>query len=426
MRCQLVSTSRVAVPLTLCSVVVLGACDALDDLLSVDAPSAVSASDLENPAAAGLLVSSVANEFRCTLTHYALASAITGMEFAVAINGAGLIIWDQRVHDTSGFGSQYAQADCGAGGPALYLPLARTRWLADQVLASLGGWSTAEVPEKANYEAEVAAYAGYAYVLFGESMCTVAFDSGPEQTTADAFQLAVDRFDQSLAAGGSDPQILNLARLGKARALLNLDMKPEAEAVAASVPADFVFQLEYSNLDNVTRNKTYEVNHRDDDVTVGEPYRNMTFGGVPDPRVAVTDKGVTGTGTTIEIWTADKYAAADSPIELATWEEAQLIMAEAALEDGRLQDAVDIINALHANVGLPDFASTDPAEILDQIIYERSAELFLEGHHLQDLKRLNIPLDPPPGTNMPFGGSFGDEICFELPAVEFLNNPNIG
>jgi hypothetical protein len=203
-------------------------------------------------------------------------------------------------------------------------------------------------------------------------------------------------------------------------------MKPEAEAVAASVPAGFVFQLEYSNLDNATRNKAYQLNHRDDLVTVGETYRSMSFGGDPDPRVAVTDKGVTGSGTTIPIWTADKYPSPASPIELATWEEAQLIMAEAALADNRLQDAVDIINVLHANVGLGNFASADPAEILDQIIYERAAELFLEGHHLQDLKRLNIPLDPPPGTDLPFGGSYGDEICFELPAIEFLNNPNIG
>ena len=45
-----------------------GGCDALNDLLSVDAPSQVIATDLENPAAATLLVASVANEFRCTLT----------------------------------------------------------------------------------------------------------------------------------------------------------------------------------------------------------------------------------------------------------------------------------------------------------------------------------------------------------------------
>jgi hypothetical protein len=417
--------SRLAPTLAICSTFLLGACNALDDLLTVEAPSRVEASDLEDPAAAGLLAKSVANEFRCTLTHYAMASALTGMEMADAINSASLTIWDQRIHDTSGFGSQYAQSDCGGGAPALYLPLSRTRWLADQVLASLGAWTVAEVPDKVALEAEVAAYAGYSYVLFGESMCSVTFDLGPEQTPADAFQLAVDRFDQSLAAAGSDTQILNLARVGKARALLNLNMKAEAEAVALLVPAGFVFDLQYNNAENDTRNKAYEMNKRDSELTVAETYRDVRFAGVPDPRVAVTDEGITGSGTTIPIWTADKYPLGDSPIQLATWEEAQLIVAEAALADGRLQEAVDIITALHTNVGLPAFASTDADEILDQIIYERQAELFLEGHHLQDIKRLNIPLFPPTGTDLPFGGSYGDEVCFELPAIEFLNNPNV-
>ncbi|HET9949579.1 MAG TPA: RagB/SusD family nutrient uptake outer membrane protein [Longimicrobiales bacterium] len=426
MRTCLHSLTRFGLPLAACSALALGGCDALDRLLSVEAPSRVSASDLENPAAAELLVASVANEFRCTFTHYAVAGGLTGMELAVAVNSPNLIIWDQRIHDTSGYGSQYAQTDCGDDDPALYLPLARTRWLADQVLASLEGWSEADVPDRPDLLAEVAAYAGYAYVLFGESMCSVAFDSGPEEPPSAAFELAVTRFDQSLGAGGSDDQILNLARVGKARALLNLGRAAEAEAVAALVPAGFVFELPYSNLDDETRNKIYELNHQDDELTVGVPYRNMMFAGVADPRVAVTDKGVTGSGTTIPIWAADKFSGPDSPMELASWEEAQLIVAEAAVEDGRLQDAVDIITALHANVGLPGFSSTDAGEIMSQIVYERSAELFLEGQHLQDIKRLGIPLDPPAGTDLPFGGSYGDEMCFELPAIEFLNNPNIG
>jgi hypothetical protein len=414
-----------AASLALCSTALVS-CDALDELLSVEAPSTVSADDLNDPAAAELLVESVGNEFRCALTHYAVAGGLTGMELAVAVNSANLIIWDQRLHDTHGFGSQYAQSDCGASAPALYLPLSRARWLADEVLRSLGGWTTAEVPDKADYEAEVAAYAGYAYLLLGEAMCTVAFDSGPEQTTTDAFELAVARFDQSLNAGGSDAQITDLARVGRARALLNLDRKAEAEAVAALVSPGFAFELEYSNVDNAARNKAYELTQRDEELTIAAPYLAMTYGGVPDPRVAVTDKGVTGSGTTIEIWTPDKYSGPASPIELATWEEAQLIVAEAAVEDGRLQDAVDIVNVLHANVGLPnDFASTDAGEILNQIVYERRAELFLEGHHLQDIKRLGIPLDPPAGTDLPFGGSYGDEMCFELPAIEFVNNPNL-
>ena len=45
----------------LCSTIALGGCDALDDLLQVEAPSQVEASDLESPGAASLLVASVAN-----------------------------------------------------------------------------------------------------------------------------------------------------------------------------------------------------------------------------------------------------------------------------------------------------------------------------------------------------------------------------
>lgn len=411
--------------LALCSTVLLGACNVLDDLLMVEAPSRVVASDLDNPAAAGLLTASVANEFRCAFTHYVAASALTGMEFTTANQSSSLNIWEQRRHDTSGFGSQYADGDCGSGNPELYTPLSRARWLADDVLTSLDGWTVGEVADKAALEAEVAAYAGYSYVLLGESMCSVAFDEGPEQTIADAFELAVARFDKAIAAAGSSGQFLNLARVGKARALLNLNRKSEAAAVAALVPSGFTFTLGYSNAEDVTRNKEWELNVRDFDVTVGVLFRNLSFAGVPDPRVAVTDEGVTGTGTSIDIWTADKYPSADTPIELASWEEAQLIMAEAAWEAGPLSDAVTIINTLHTNVGLPAFASVDAGEILDQIIYERSAELFLESHHLQDIKRLNITLFPVAGTDTDQGSSYSDQICFRLPALEFQNNSNI-
>ena len=215
------SMNRLIPALALCSTLVLGGCDVLDDLLTVDAPSRVVASDLGDPSAAALLVASVGNEFRCAFTYYAAASALTGMEWADASNNSVLNIWDQRVHDTSGYGSQYASSDCGSSQPAVYQPLSRTRWLADLTLTNLDGWDVADVPDKAEFTAEVAMYAGYTYVLFGEAMCSVAFDEGPEQTLAESFQLGIDRFDQSIAAGAAG-DILNAARVGKARALLNL------------------------------------------------------------------------------------------------------------------------------------------------------------------------------------------------------------
>lgn len=412
--------------LALALTVVLGACDAFDDLLSVEAPSRVEAGDLESPAAAGLLAASVANEFRCMLTYYATASALTGNEWRDASNNSVLNIWDQRVHDTSGYGAQYASADCGSGQPAIYQPLSRTRWLADHTLGLLAGWDASEVPNRAELEAQTAMYAGYTYLLFGEAMCSVAFDEGPEQTPVDAFELAVERFDQALAAGASG-DVLNAVRVGKARALLDLGQKSAAAAVASAVPAGFSFELAYSNAENVTRNKLWEFNIDDGNVTVAEPYRNVMYEGVPDPRVPVVDEQTVNPQTGIAIWTSSKFPDASTPIELASWEEAQLIVAEAEIAAGNFQAAVDIIDALHAAVGLPAYAGgLDEAALMDQIIYERAAEMFLEGHHLQDLKRLDVPLFPATGTDDGFGGAYGDQICFDLPATEFQNNPNIG
>jgi len=401
-------------------------CETLDQLLSVEAPDRIAAGDLDTPAAAPLLAASVVNEFRCTLSRYVPASALTGMEFTNAVNSGALAIWEQRRHDTSGFGARYAVADCDGQLPALYLPIARTRWLADDVLGRLDAWTEAEVPQKAALTAEVAAMAGYVHVLFGESFCTVTFDSGPEEPRTAAFERALVRFDRTLALQQATPsQLLNLARVGKARALLNLGRTREAAQVAALVPPGFSYTMAYSNADAATRNIAWALNDRDEQVTVGVNYRNLAFAGVPDPRVRVRDKGVTGSGTNIRIWVASKYTGAGSPIRVASWEEAQLIMAEAALDEGRLEDAVNLINGLHSKVGLPPFASTSENEIRAQLVYERRAELFLEGHHLFDITRLGIPLDPAPGTNMEFGGLYGEQLCFQLPAVEFLNNPSI-
>ena len=407
------------------AVAAIGGCGALDELLSVDAPSRVSASDLENPATAGLLVASVANEFRCTLTYYAAASALTGNEWRDASNNSVLNIWDQRVHDTSGYGSQYANADCGSGQPALYRPMSRTRWLADYTLGLLAEWTTEEVPDKLAYEAEVALYAGYSYILFGESMCTVAFDEGPEQMPADAFNLAIARFDQAMAAGASG-DILNAAQVGKARAQLNLNQKSAAMSTASSVPVGFSFELHYSNAEAVTRNKLWEFNIDHENVTVAEPYRDVQYADVDDPRVTVFGTGNTNSQTGIPIWITNKYPDPSSPIEMAGWAEAQLITAEAHIEAGNLDGAVSIFNDLHRNVEIPEYEGDITATaLMTQLIYERAAENFLEGQHLQDLKRLNIPLYPPVGTDDGFGGAYGDEICFELPATEFQNNPSI-
>ena len=421
------NTMRNVIPaLALSSALVLGGCGVLEDILTVEAPSQVVATDMAEPAAASLLVASVANEFRCALTHYNLASAVTGMEFDDAAANSVLEIWDTRNHDTSGYGAQYASANCGSGNPALYLPLSQTRWLADDVLTKLGEWDAGDVPDTAKFQAETSLWAGFSYLLLGESMCQVVFDGGPAQAVDAAFTLAVARFDVTIQQGSTDHQ--NVARVGKARALKNMGDLSAASAAAAQVPVGFSYSLDYSNAESVTRNKAWETNIRDADVTVGTVYRDRTFGGVADPRTITEDTGLTGRSGA-EVWKMTKYPDASTPIELGSWEEAQLIMAEAHVAGGRVADAVAIIDVLHTNAGLPLYSAVVPGatatQVKAQIVWERGAEMFLEGHHLWDIRAYSIPLEPPVGAISNSGAFYSDELCFQIPAREFQNNENV-
>ena len=134
----------------------------------------------------------------------------------------------------------------------------------------------------------------------------------------------------------------------------------------------------------------------------------------------VVDAGVPGSDQATPLRLQKKYTSLDQPIRMASYTEAQLIIAE--VTGGT--EAVNIINALHDAAGLPHFSSGDPAAITAQVIQERSREFFLESQHFFDVKRLNLPLNPAPGTPYAKGGNYGDMRCFLLPDVERDNNPN--
>ena len=213
-----------------------------------------------------------------------------------------------------------------------------------------------------------------------------------------------------------------MALVGRARARLDLGRGAEAVADAQLVPAGFVKQAMYSAASTRSMNRVYQMNVRDGRVSIEEPFRDLTFQGVPDPRVPVVNTGERAPDGINIVWATSKYPSLEAPIPVARWAEAQLIIAEIA--GG--QTAVDIINALHSAAGLPPFSSTDPTEIANQVLEERRRELFLEGQHLFDTIRFDLPLVPAPGT--PYGlkgGVYGTTKCLPLPNAERDNNPTL-
>jgi hypothetical protein len=406
----------------------LAACSDITSLKQ-DAPSRIKAGDLEKPENAALLVESAVGDFECALGDYIVAGGLVGDELANA-NLANRI-WDFDRRTILPTNTVYSTESCDQGDPTVYTTLSTARFDADNALRLLDGWTDEEVPGRVGLIATASAYAGYSLVLLGEGMCSAALDIGPELTPAEILAQAEARFTRAIEAAttAGDDQTLNLALVGRARARLDLGNKAGAGTDATLVPADFLVAATYSAAKTQRENLVFTSLYRDVLFTVDAPFRDVTFGGTPDPRVSVVDVGKTGADPAIEIFQPLKYPSIDSPIPVASWEEAQLILAEADVAAGDVAGAVGIINTLHTKAGLPAYGGGTPDEVMSQIIEERRRELFLEGQRLGDIIRYGLPLFPAPGTPFAVGGTntgvYGTQVCFPLPSVERNNNPNV-
>ena len=397
---------------------------ACDSIIEVKLGDRVEESTLEGPDAAPLLAASVQATFECAYSGYNHAMGL----FADELNSMGnTVIYSYDRRDPSpagGFVGVYADGDCAS--PGLYKPLSSARWFADNVAGKLRTWSDGDVPGRMGLLASTAAYSGYSLVLLGESMCSAAIDEGPELSPNDLFALAEERFNEAITAAASSgsSDIENLATLGRARARINMGNTSGAASDAAQVPAGFSYMATYDGATTTNAERRNELAYSMHIVAgtgLDPAFWNVEWQGVPDPRVASESRGLTTLG--VEHVLQLKYTDVTSPIPIARWAEAQLILAEAA--GG--QTAVDIINALHERAGIPPFDATgfSDAQIMEQVIEERRRELFLEGHRAYDRVRFGLPLYPAPGSPYRWGGVHGSATCFPLPNVERDNNPNI-
>jgi hypothetical protein len=387
-----------------------------DSLLDVDAPSRVPADFLLDPANAELLVTSAVADFECAFAEYIVATGLIGNELVDGQLAARMWSYDRRSIDPSG--AVYSTFTCADADPGVYQTLSTARFAADNAL------SVVEDPALA---ATAAAYAGYSYLLLGEGMCSAAVDGGPELTSPELFALAEARFTTALA-GGATPDIEGMSRIGRARARLNQGDGPGASSDAATIAEGFVKEAEYSSASFRSSNRIWTMNNRDERIAVEDDFWQVMHAGQPDPRVPTVDQGkAAGGDNSTPLWTQSKYPNQDSSVPIARWAEAQLIIAEVA--GGQV--AVDIINRLHSDAGLPPFAGVTEADIQAHVLQERSSELWLESHHLFDKIRSGAEFLPAAGTQFQEGsaakgGFYGNTTCLPLPRVERENNPNIG
>ena len=310
--------------------------------------------------------------------------------------------------------------------------------------------------------------AGFGYIFLSENFCSgVPYGTldingrltyGPGHTSAEVFQQAVARFDEALsvAATASSDEQTNLARIGKARALLDLGQFSEAAAVAAQVPDGFVHVVDYSPNSSgqqngvwnwITSNRRGSVASLEGTENRGLEYFTRGTGDgntiqTSDPRVPVRGPSE-GIGTTNPVYSPLTFSSGGDDIVLASYVEARLIQAEAQLDGGNSNAYLTILNDLRENVAtfLPDLGIeatgseeldplTDPGSAngrVEQLFNERARWLWLTGHRLSDLRRMIRQYGFaasdvfPTGTPI-FGGVYGTDVNFPIPFQE-RNNP---
>ncbi|HEY0970576.1 MAG TPA: RagB/SusD family nutrient uptake outer membrane protein [Gemmatimonadales bacterium] len=407
--------------LALCLALVAStACDRVDELLTVETPSRLSESSLLVPENASLLVTSAAGDFQCAYGAYAVASGLAAGELTDASETAARWSYDRRaVLPTDAL---YSSGGCT--GIGVYTPINTARYTNDQILTKLQEWTDEQVADRQRLIAQAATFSGYSLLLLGEGFCSAAIDGGEELTSAQILDSAVARFTIAIETAGAigAQNLLNLARVGRARALLDNGDAAGAAADAALVPVGFVYDLQSNDVASRYANRVAAQN-LGGAVTVAAAYRNLTVQGAPDPRVPVVDSGEIAGDDITPLFYQQIYTNTTSPMRLASGVEAQLILAEA--RGGA--EGIAILNALRAREGveLPPLTAAEEADFTGTLFSERARELFLQGTRWYDLRRANLPLVPAPGTPYAKGGTYGDQRCWPLPDVERLSNPNI-
>lgn len=390
-----------------------------DGLLEVNLPGVVDATALQDPALAASMVDAAIGEFECALPPYIYSTGVLAHEYRVS----GIIgVWQnwgarREILRNDQGNCITSRTDTGMG---IWIPLQRSRMLAEDAYTRISGFTDSQVPNRAVHLGAAAVYAGYSLTLLGEGMCAVTVDGGPLLTRQAAFGMAEERFTAALQHGQQANQswIQQMALVGRARVRLNLGNTAGARADAEGVAVGFVRNAGYSTSTPRRENTIYNSTHNVFHLSVHPDYVGLTVGGQPDIRVPVLNQNRLGVDNLTPQISQMKYPARDTPIPIASWREAQLIIAEVA--GG--QTAVEAINRLRDARSLPHFSSQDAEEIRAQVVEERRRELFSEGHRLNDMIRLNLPF--PSGVNHK-GATYGGVTCIPIPDQEQQANPNL-
>jgi hypothetical protein len=385
-----------------------------DSMLDVSLPGSTPAEAVDDPVYAPILVVSALGRLEDGVNGYARDAGYIG----------GELIGGQSFLDTQHFRQRSLPLDGTDTRGNTYNFLSQSRWMSDDAYKRITALTDAQVTNRQQLLGRAALYAGIAYTYFAEGFCSAAFDLGPELKAPAIFALAEARFTTALghATTANDAATVNAANAGLARVQIQLGKNTEALAAARKVPSSFIMNASRSSASTDRRNISFFENNAGTH-SIDPNYWVTRTGTVNDSRITVVSANrIAGDGLT-PLYFQRKYTAENSAITMLSYQEAQWIIAE--LAGGA--EAIGIINARHAALGLPLFPATSTAaEIRAQVIEERRREFFQDGHRLGDLRRFGGWEQWTDGVNPFVRFEYGKNRCFPLPKVERDQNPNVG
>lgn len=354
----------------------------------------------------------------------ALAPVVAGVAgdwaemYSDAINIIGLVSFE-LIH-TGSFPS-WRLVETGlmnriSSGNGVYNQISRAIWVADdasrRIRESFG--------ETISEGAQVRVWAGFAKIMLGDNFCEGTYQGGGAEPPSFFYNMAVDDFTEAItiAQASGEPEWARRAQAGRARVRLMMGDYSGALADASAIPSGFSFQAIYSMNSgrefNSVASLTRTLTRREAGV---HPYfyENPLY--VADPRTPFIDRGPleTGPDPTRQYVEQEKYKLESDPIPVITWQEVRLIEAEAEINVGTVDRAVELINEVRSYWSLDPYAGEMTASaVMEQLLYERSAEMWLQGQRLNDLRRTNSPM------------LAGRDVCFEIGEDEWNSNPNLG
>jgi hypothetical protein len=356
---------------------------------------------------------------------------------------------------------------------AMWYDVNRTRTAANQAIRALRQFPpplATAVPLNQSNIALMFWVRGFAETAIAENYCNGTpiseFDLdgsvityGDPESNSQVYARALASFDSALATAGANGRgdtVRVLARIGKARVLINQGKSAEASAqitASPAIPSTFRYLMYHQEaVSGTATNQLWALNNSGRRYVVGDRDGGvgLNFASSNDPRIPVcrgNDTVCRSFGVTNSVSFDNNFGASpriggpfyvqliwptrDDEVAIVNGIEARLIEAEAQLRAGdaawlttlntlrssfaTLRDATNTTTATATLAPLTDPGTQSARE--DLLFRERAFWLFGKGHRLADLRRLVRPASE---------GGFGRAVAAVYPSGAFFKGGNYG